>query len=313
MVHGHVQPTVALITGGTSGIGRATALALAQQGLEVVITGRDAARTEAAAADLQRRSGNPRVSFLLADLFRPAQVRALAGAFQAQHARLDVLVNNAGGTFTHRQLTPDGFERTWALNHLAPMELTLALLPLLTASVPARIVNVASGLYAEAIRFDDLQAERRYSTFGAYTHAKLANLLFTRALARRLAGTGVTVNAVNPGIVATDIARDARGVSQLINRLLTPLKKTPEQGAFPSVYLATAPEVEGMTGRFFNKTRFVDPRPVTFDEALQERLWQVSLQQLGRTSMGDAVPAVETERRSAAQESDLAAATPPLS
>ena len=273
--------SVALVTGGTFGIGRATALALARQGMQVTISGRDARRAGEAAESIRRESGNPQVSFLLADFLQLSQLRTLAEEFMAHHPRLDVLVNNAGGTFTDRQLTSDGHERTWALNHLAYVRLTLALLPLLEASAPARIVNVASGLYARTIRFDDLQADHGFSTFGAYTHSKLANLLFTYTLARRLAGTGVTVNAVNPGIVDTGISRDARGLTTWINRLLTPLKKTPDQGAHPSVYLASSPEVEGVSGRFFNKTRFVETRPVTHDEALQERLWNVTLQQLG--------------------------------
>ena len=211
-------------------------------------------------------------------------MRTLAQTFLATHDRLDILINNAGGTFSDRKLTPDGFERAWALNHLAYMRLTLALLPLLEASAPTRIVNVASGLYAKTIRFDNLQAEKHFSRFGAYLHSKLANQLFTYALARRLVGTGVTVNAVNPGVIKTGLGRDAKGVEKLINLLVIPLQKTPEQGAFPSVYMATSPEVEGISGRFFDKNKFVATKPVTHDEAVQERLWQVSLQQLGLPS-----------------------------
>ncbi len=276
----HSANRTALVTGGTFGIGRATALELARQGLAVVIAGRDAARAQAAVADIGRETGNQNVSYLLADFFRPAEVRTLADEFSARHDRLDVLINNAGGTFAERKLTEDGFERTWALNHLAYMQLTLDLLPLLNASVPARIVNVASGLYAKKLDFDNLQSERRYSTFGAYLQSKLANHLFTYTLARRLAGTGVTVNAVNPGVIDTGLGRDARGLNKVISWLLTPLKKTPEEGAFPSVHMATSAEVEGVSGRFFDKDKFVSTAPVTHDEALQERLWQVSLQQL---------------------------------
>ncbi len=190
----------ALVTGGTSGIGRATALELARQGLSVAITGRDETRTQAAVSWIQQNSRSDDISFLLADLSRPNEVQALARAFLRQHDRLDILVNNAGGTFGARELTPDGFERTWALNHLAYMGLTLALLPLLKASAPARIVNVASGLYAGKLDFDNLQGERHFNTGGAYLRSKLANHLFTYVLARRLVGAGVTVNAVNPGI-----------------------------------------------------------------------------------------------------------------
>ena len=278
---GKATERTALVTGGTFGIGRATALALARQGLTVVIAGRDVARAQAAVSAIIQESGNPQVSFLLADFFQLAQVRALADAFRQTHPRLDILVNNAGGTFSARQLTPDGFERTWALNHLAYMELSLALLPLLRASAPARIVNVASGWYARSLDFGNLQGERRWNTGGAYLRSKLANLLFTYALARRLEGSGVTVNAVNPGIVDTGLSRDARGLNRLVYRLLKPLQKTPEQGAFPSVHMAAAAEVEGVSGRFFDKTRFAPTADVTHDEALQERLWQLSLEQLG--------------------------------
>ena len=280
----HAPSRTALVTGGTSGIGRATALELARQGLNVVITGHNPERTRAAVASLQQESGNKNVSYLLADFFRPTEVRALAQTFLATHDRLDILINNAGGTFSERKLTPDGFERTWALNHLAYTGLTLALLPLLEASAPARIVNVASGLYARTLEFDNLQGERRYSMSGAYLRSKLANHLLTYTLARRLVGTGVTVNAVNPGVIKTGLGRDARGVNKFINLLITPLQKTPEQGAFPSVYMATSPEVEGVSGRFFDKNKFVATKPVTHDEALQEQLWQVSLQQLGLNS-----------------------------
>ena len=271
----------ALVTGGTFGIGRATALELARQGLTVVLTGRDTARAQAAVEDVKRESGNKNVSYLLGDFFRPADVRALAQTFLAQHDRLDILVNNAGGTFAERQLTADGLERTWALNHLAYMQLTLELLPLLKATAPARIVNVASGLYAKKLEFDNLQGERSYNTGGAYIRSKLANHLFTYALARRLAGTGVTANAVNPGIIDTGLSRDTKGLNRVVNWLITPLKKSPKEGAFASVHMATSAEVAGVNGRFFDTKKFVVAAPVTHDEALQERLWEVSLKQLG--------------------------------
>ena len=276
------QPSnrIAFVTGGTSGIGRATALELARQGLSVVITGRDEARTQATVLWLQQESGNKNVSYLLADFFRPAEVQALTQKFLAAHDRLDILINNAGGTFSERKLTADGFERTWVLNHLAYMQLTLELLPLLQASAPARIVNVTSGLYAKKLEFDNLQGERRFSAGSAYLRSKLANHLFTYALARRLGSTNVTVNAVNPGVIKTGLARETKGVDKLINLLIAPLQKTPKQGAFPSVYMATSSDVEGVSGKFFDKVKFVSTKPVTHDEALQERLWQVSLEQL---------------------------------
>ncbi|WP_161881525.1 SDR family NAD(P)-dependent oxidoreductase [Deinococcus alpinitundrae] len=279
----HLRGKTALVTGGTFGIGRATAAGLARLGAGVVITGRSQARAEEAVEFIQRQSGSSDVSYLLADFLRPTEVRALAGAFIRTRSRLDILVNNAGGTFETRQLMPEGLERTWALNHLAYVQLTLSLLPLLRESAPARVVNVASGLYAGAINFEDLSAEKNFNRFRAYVHSKLANHLFTYELARRLAGTGVTVNAVNPGIVDTGLGSDAKGMQKLLSSLLSPLKKSPEVGALPSLYMATSAEVEGVSGRFFDKTKFVEPRPVTRDHALQDRLWQVSLEQLGRS------------------------------
>jgi NAD(P)-dependent dehydrogenase (short-subunit alcohol dehydrogenase family) len=221
---------------------------------------------------------------LIADFFVPAQVRALAEEFQRQNSHLEVLVNNAGGTFSERQLI-GGFERTWVLNHLAYVNLSLALLPLLKASAPARIVNVASGWYAKNLTFDDLQGEKRFNVNSAYLQSKLANHLFTYALAQRLVGTGVTVNAVNPGIIDTGLAREVTGLGKLLNRLMTPLKKSVEQGAFPSLHMATSSEVEGITGRFFDTTKFVEPSAAARNEALQERLWRVSLEQLGWTEL----------------------------
>lgn len=277
----HPADRTALVTGGTFGIGRATAIELARQGLTVVLTGRDPARAQSAVEDVKRESGNKNVSYLLGDFFLPAEVRTLAQTFLERHDRLDILVNNAGGTFAERQLTADGLERTWTLNHLAYMQLTLELLPLLKATAPARVVNVASGLYARKLEFDNLQGERSYNTGGAYIRSKLANHLFTNALARRLAGTGVTVNAVNPGIIDTGLSRDTKGLNRVVNRLLTPLKKSPKEGAFASVHMATSAEVEGVNGRFFDTKKFVVAAPVTHDEALQEWLWEVSLRQLG--------------------------------
>ncbi len=275
-----LQDKTALVTGATLGIGRATALGLARQGMTVVIAGRDATKAQETVRAIQSQTGNPRVSALIADLFVPAQVRALAEEFQRQHSRLDVLVNNAGGNFTEHKLI-GGLERTWALNHLAYVQLSLALLPRLKASAPSRIVNVASGWYAKRLNFDDLQGERHFSGPGAYFQSKLANLLFTNALARRLQGTGVTANAVNPGIVDTGIAREVTGVGKFLSGLMKPLKKPVEQGAFPSLYMALSPDVEGLTGKFFDKTKFVETSTVTHDVAVQERLWQVSLEQLG--------------------------------
>lgn len=288
---------VALVTGGTSGIGQATVLGLARHGFEVILTGRDRALAEQTVQSIQQASGNPQVSFLLADFFDPAQVEGLARTFRTEHSRLDVLINNAGGTFSERQLTPQGFERTWALNHLSYVQLTLALLPLLRVSTPARIVNVASGLYATNLDFENLQGEHRHSAGMAYLTSKLANHLFTYALGRRLTGTDITVNAVNPGIVRTGLGRETRGFQRFLSDVvLRPLQKTPVQGAWPSLHMATAPEMAGRTGLFFDKTKLARPRPVTQDIGLQDRLWSLSLQQLGLNDPFTPTRAVQGQR-----------------
>src|SRR5205807_8246315 len=194
-----------LVTGGTAGIGKATAVGLATLGARVAITGRDRVRAEAAAADIRAASGNPAVDVFTADMSCQAEVRRLAGAVLDAYPRLDVLVNNVGGFWAHRHITADGLERTFALNHLAPFLLTSLLLNRLTASAPARIVTVSSGAHARGrLDFDDLQGERNYSGQRAYSQSKLANVMFTYELARRLDGTGVTATVCHPGAVRTN-------------------------------------------------------------------------------------------------------------
>jgi NAD(P)-dependent dehydrogenase (short-subunit alcohol dehydrogenase family) len=209
-----------LITGATSGIGKETAFGLARLGARVVIVGRDPDRTRAAADWIRRETGSEQVSFLLADLSSQSEVRGLAREFKDKYSRLDVLVNNAGGIFTRRETTVDGFERTWALNHLAYFLFTQELLELLKASAPARIVNVASIMHTGGlIDFGDLQGEKSYSGIRAYSQSKLANVLFTYALARRLEGTGVTANCLHPGGVATGFGQNTFGALKLLMRL----------------------------------------------------------------------------------------------
>ncbi|GEM46329.1 SDR family oxidoreductase [Deinococcus cellulosilyticus] len=277
---------VALITGGTFGIGRATAEGLARKGYQVVLTGRDRNRAETAVRQIQQATGNAEISSLLGDFTLTSEVKRLADRFLEQHQRLDVLINNAGGQFSTRALTPEGFERTWALNHLAYAALTLKLLPVLQQSRPARIVNVASGWYSRNLPWKDLTRERGYHAGVAYLESKLANILFTYALARRLEGSGITVNAVNPGMIDTGLGRGSTGLNQLIQVLLQPLRKSPETGAFPSLHLASAAEVEGITGQFFDKTRFRPTARFTQNPELQDRLWKVTLEQLQMAETG---------------------------
>src|SRR2546423_6328305 len=222
-----------LVTGGTGGIGRATAIGLAALGARVGITGRDKARTEAAAAGIAAAPGSPAVDAFAVDMSAQAGVRRLAAQVAGTYPRLDVLVNNVGGFWAHRHLTADGLERTFALNHLAPFLLTSLLLDRLTASAPARIVTGSSGAHAGGrIDFDDLQGERNYSGQRAYSQSKLANVMFTYELARRLEGTGVTATACHPGVVATSFgAEDQAAYFAVITRVARLFMKTPAQGA----------------------------------------------------------------------------------
>lgn len=272
-----------LITGGTGGIGRATAIALAGQGARVGITGRDRTRAEAAAAAIARETGAQAVDIFVADLSSQAEVRRLAAEVLAAYPRLDVLVNNVGGFWAHRHVTADGLERTFALNHLAPFLLTNLLLDRLAASAPARVVTVASGAQAlGTIDFDDLMGERAYSGQRAYNQSKLANVMFTYELARRLAGAGVTANALHPGVVNTSFSAEdpARGFAPLV-RLMRPFMRSPERGADTSVYLASSPDVAGVSGRYFVDRKPKSSSKASYDTTGAARLWQVSAELVG--------------------------------
>jgi NAD(P)-dependent dehydrogenase (short-subunit alcohol dehydrogenase family) len=274
---------VCLVTGATAGIGEVTACELARMGATVVGVGRNRQKCDASAAHIKSATGNPNVEYLLADLSVQAQVRHLAAEFRAKYDRLDVLVNNAGAFYATRQESSDGIELTFALNHLAYFLLTNLLLDLLIASAPARIVNVSSGAHAPAvINFDDLQGKEKYSGWGAYAQSKLANILFTYELARRLEGTSVTANALHPGFVATNFAHNNnQGIlgkvivlgMQGIQRLFA---RTPEKGAETVIYLAASPEVEGVTGLYYTDKEAVKSSTASYDLATAARLWQIS-------------------------------------
>ncbi len=271
-----MEGKVVLITGGTSGIGRATAAALAAMGAEVVLSGRSRERGEAALVEIRRASGNDKVSLMIADLAVQAEVRKLADDFKERHERLDVLVNNAGLIRSTRTETPDGVELTLAVNHLAPFLLTNLLLDLLRESAPSRIVTVSSEARRGAqIDFDDLQSERRYRAFPVYGMTKKANILFTYELAERLKGTGVVASCVHPGGVNTSFGDDNRSPGILLFRAFKPFMRTPEQGADTVVYLASSPEAGEMNGRYLMDRREVTPAEPR-DGAAQRRLWEVS-------------------------------------
>jgi NAD(P)-dependent dehydrogenase (short-subunit alcohol dehydrogenase family) len=274
--NGGMGGKVVLITGGTSGIGKATATALAAMGAGVVVSGRDRERGEAALAEIRRASDSEKVSLMLADLAVQSEVRKLADDFRERHDRLDVLVNNAGLIRSERTETPDGIELTLAVNHLAPFLLTNLLLDLLIESAPSRIITVSSEARRSAeIDFDDLQSERRYRAFPVYGMTKKANILFTYELAERLAGTGVVANCVHPGGVNTNFGDDNRSPGILLFRAFKPFMRTPEQGADTVIYLASSPEARAMSGRCLVDRQEVSPAEPR-DEAAQKRLWEVS-------------------------------------
>ena len=276
-----------LVTGATAGIGRATALGLATMGAHVAIIGRDRGRTDAAAAEI-RAAGGGQVDALVADLSSQSEVRRLADEVLQSHARIDVLVNNAGGYWNTRHVTVDGLERTFALNHLAPFLLTNLLLDRLKHSAPARVVTVSSHAHAEGrIDFDDIQGERSYSGARAYNQSKLANVLFTYELARKLRATSVTANALHPGVVSTSFgAEDPSGVQRWFVPFMRPFMKTPAQGAATSIHLASAPDLERVTGCYFVNSKPKRSSKPSYDEATAARLWQVSADLVGLTAAG---------------------------
>jgi len=267
-----------LITGGTGGIGKATAIGLAALGAHVAITGRDLPRAESAAADIRRTTRNPNVAPFAADLSSQVEVRCLAAAVLDAYPRLDVLVNNVGGSWATRHVTADGLERTFAVNHLAAFLLTNLRLDRLKASAPARVVMVSSAAQSSGtIDFDDLQGERDYSERKAYPQSKLASLMFTYELARRLEGTGVTANVLHPGVVNTSFGAEDPGVIfKVLVPSMRPFMKTPAKGAATSIFLASSPAVEGVSGLYFANS---SPRPSnkeSYEVAAATRLWEVS-------------------------------------
>ena len=272
---------ICLVTGATRGIGRATAEALAKSGAHVLLHGRDSASVGAVCHEMVRYG---QVDGVVGDLSSLAAVRKLATEVAAQYPRLDVLVNNAGTGTRRRQTTGDGYERTFAINHLAPFLLTNLLLERLKAGKAARVVTVSSMAHRGAkLDFDDLNWEtRKFSGLGAYGASKLANILFTVELASRLAGSGVTANCLHPGVVATNIFTAFGGrTGKVFTVLLRPFMLSPADGAKTSIYLASSPEVANVTGKFFDKCREVPPTPAAQDAAAAKRLWDVSAKLTG--------------------------------
>lgn len=276
-----VEGKTALVTGATSGIGYETALGLARQGARVVIVGRNAEKTARVVAELEAKSGK-RVDFVLGDLSLMRDVRKVAEQFLARHDTLHLLVNNAGVINVKREVTSEGLEVQFATNHLAVHLLTKLLLPALENGAPSRVVTTASGIHAIGkIHFDDLNLERGYGAFKAYAQSKLGNVLFTQELARRVADKGITANAVHPGFVGSNFANRPGLLGKIGNWFTVTFGNSPEKGAKTSLYVATADELSGVTGGYFERSRQSKAR-VRNAEATAAKLWDVSEQLVNR-------------------------------
>ncbi len=267
---------VALVTGATNGIGRVTAREFTRMGARTLIVARDPGRGAAAAREIRDATGAS-AEVLVADLSSSEEVRRLARDVHDRTGRLDLLVNNAGAIFSERRLSADGVEMTLALNHLAYFQLTLELLPLLREAPGARVVNVSSMAHESgSIDFDDLQGERRYGMWKAYSQSKLANVLFTRELARRLGKSQITTNALHPGAVASGFGRDHPGFFGKLVAVGAPFLASPERGARTTIHVATSPSTQGVSGRYFSSCREKAPSRAARDGDTALRLWQIS-------------------------------------
>jgi len=265
---------VCVVTGATAGIGKETALGLAKLGATVVIVARDPEKAARTVDEISRAADNRHVEWVRADFASLDSVRAAAADIRTRHGAIHVLVNNAGVANKHRTLSKDGYELTFAVNHLAPFLLTRELLPLLRAGAPSRIVNVSSGAEGYGpIDFDDLQTEKGYRGFPVYGRTKLMNVLFTYELSSRLSGTGVTVNCLHPGAVATDMLRQ---LPRWLYAVISPFLRTPEQGAETPVFLASSPSVEGVSGGYYEKQKAKRSSRRSYDVSARQRLWAIS-------------------------------------
>lgn len=285
MVPGNMEDLsgkIIMVTGATSGIGEETALELARRRATIILVGRSQARCEAAAARIKQDTGSSMVEYLVADLSSNAAIHQVARQFLDKHDRLDVLVNNAGSVFLIRRLSVDGIEMTFALNHMNYFILTLLLLEALKKSPAARIVNVSSNSHrGQRLDFDDLQLKKSYNVMKAYGRSKFANVLFTYELARRLVNFPITVNALHPGRVATRIWNKGGILNPLISVVMRSMAIPVEEGAKTVIYLASSPEVEGISGKYFTNCKAVPSDRATYDEAVAKRLWDASLQLSG--------------------------------
>ena len=278
-----MEGKVIVVTGSNSGIGKETTKALARMGATVVMAVRNREKGEMARAEIVEESGNKLVSVMVCDMASGGSIKRFSEEFRSRHDRLDVLINNAGAVFAKRQLSVDGIESSMAVNYIGPFLLTRELLPLLEASAPSRIVNVSSGLSGNAeFDFDDLQRETGYKGMQAYAGSKLMLTTYTLEQARRLEGTGVTANVVEPGFVATNLGRNSGSLlNSVMFTLVRPMQVTPEKAAENTVYAATSPDLEGVTGKVFSKKQEKETPPITHDGEARRRLWEEALRLLG--------------------------------
>ncbi len=288
----NMQGKVCLVTGSSSGIGKVTARELARMGATVVMVCRNRAKGEVTQAEIKEASGNAQVDLIVADLSELSQVRRAASEFLQKYAQLHVLIHNAGAINGERKGTPDGLENTFATNYLAPFLLTQLLLDVLKASAPARIVNVSSsGHTSGLIDFADLQGIQSYSFMKAYTQSKLAQIYFTYELADRLEGTGVTVNALHPGLVASNFNSGTKGMAHVIGEVVYFFRSiSVEKGAQTTLYLATSPEVEGVSGKYFSNCKQIPSSKLSYDVTVRQRLWKVSEELIRQNELSHPIP-----------------------
>ena len=278
-----MEGKVIIVTGSNSGIGKETAKSLVGMGATVVMAVRNRERGERAREEIVAETGNESVSVMVCDVASRDSIKRFAEAFKEEYDRLDLLINNAGAVFAKRQLSADGIESSMAVNYFGPFLLTRELLPLLETSAPSRVVNVSSGLSSNAeFDFDDLQREKDYKGMEAYAGSKLMLTTYTLELAKRLEGTGVTANVVEPGFVATNLGRNSGSLlNSVMFTLVRPMQVAPEKAAENSVYAATSPDLEGVTGKVFAKKQEKETPPVTHDGEARRRLWEEALRLLG--------------------------------
>jgi NAD(P)-dependent dehydrogenase (short-subunit alcohol dehydrogenase family) len=266
---------VCLITGATSGIGKATAMKLAELGASLVLLSRSQARGEVVKQEIVKRSQSTSIDVMIGDLGSLRSIQEFSYQFKENYDKLHILINNAGIYTRKRVETVDGYEKMLAINHLGHFFLTISLLDVLKDSSPSRIVNVASRAQ-RALNFDDLQSEENFSMMTVYGKSKLANILFTYELARRIEGSGVTVNCLHPGFVRTNLVRDFPWFMKPVMKLVMLMAKSSKKGAETSVYLASSPEVEGISGQYFINKQVQESTPASYDEAAAKRLWEIS-------------------------------------